>query len=60
MCLWSPVRRQLASGSSDGVCRLWGLWDMTTDKWAGGETEILVPTAIMSHSHVEGTITEYH
>lgn len=27
MCVWNPHHLQLASGSADGVCRLWGLWD---------------------------------
>ena len=28
-CAWNPKQLQLASGSADGVCRLWGLWDLT-------------------------------
>jgi len=27
MCVWNPHHLQLASGSADGMCRLWGLWD---------------------------------
>jgi transducin (beta)-like 1 len=50
MCVWNPVTKQIASGSADGVCRLWGLWDMTGAQWSGSESEKLsVVTAVMPH-----------
>lgn len=54
MCMWNPMKKQLASGSADGVCRLWGLWEMTKEKWASKESEVSLTTAIMPHSQVEG------
>ena len=29
MCVWNPKQLQLASGSADGVCRIWGPWDLS-------------------------------
>ncbi len=49
MCVWNPVKKQIASGSADGVCRLWGLWMMNKDKWNGQDQDISVITAIMPH-----------
>lgn len=54
MCVWNPVRKQLASGSADGMCRLWGLWEMDAAKWESKESELSLSTAIMPHSTVEG------
>ncbi|KAJ1398707.1 WD40-repeat-containing domain protein, partial [Ochromonadaceae sp. CCMP2298] len=54
MCLWNPVQQQLATGSADGMCRLWGLWNMTPEKWASEEANVLLKTAIMPHSQSEG------
>lgn len=57
MCVWNPVRRQLASGSADGICRLWGLWEMSDEKWLSGyngNNEITLRTAIMPHTSKEG------
>ena len=54
MCVWNPVLKQLASGSADGMCRLWGLWEMDKAKWESSETELTLSTAIMPHSAVEG------
>lgn len=56
MCHWNPVHHQIASGSADGMCRLWGLWGMTAEKWASKEaaTEVSLTTAIMPHSASEG------
>lgn len=54
MCVWNPCKRQLASGSADGMCRLWGLWEMDSEKWASRDTEIHLPTSIMPHSNLPG------
>ena len=51
MCTWNPVSCQLASGSSDGMCRLWGLDGMTRSMWSdcpqGNITTL--PTSILPH-----------
>lgn len=54
MCVWNPVQRQLASGSADGMCRLWGLWEMSQEKWLSKDSEINLKTAIMPHSSFPG------
>jgi hypothetical protein len=56
ICQWSPAQNQLASGAADGVCRLWGLADLTEDKWASGSDGQLIPltTVILPHSTVQG------
>ena len=54
MCLWNPVQRQLASGSADGMCRLWGLWEMNKQKWASSEPNVSIRTATMPHTVNEG------
>ncbi len=59
MCVWNPIKRQIASGSADGVCRLWGLWDLTGDSWAlpiGSDDpqQLKVITAIMPHCETIG------
>lgn len=53
MCVWNPSRQQLASGSADGVCRLWGLHAMTPEQWASN-SDVSLPTSIMPHAKVEG------
>ena len=55
MCVWNPARRQLASGSADGVCRLWGLTDIDAASIAAassadGSGEIAIRSAILTHS----------
>lgn len=51
MCVWNPVYRQLASGSADGMCRLWGLMDADAQKLSGpGESEISIRSSILTHS----------
>ena len=55
MCVWNPMQRQLASGSADGMCRLWGLWEMDANKWDSKDgSEIKLRTSIMSHSQFVG------
>jgi len=55
MCMWNPVSRQLASGSADGMCRLWGLWEMDEKKWdSSEECEFNMRSAIMPHSNFVG------
>lgn len=54
MCVWNPVMNQLASGSADGVCRLWGLWEMNKERWNSKQSEITLNTAVMPHAQWEG------
>lgn len=54
MCLWNPQQKQLATGSADGMCRLWNLSGMTPEKWASKETDVALKTAIMPHTQSEG------
>ena len=56
MCLWSPhqQQRQLATGSADGMCRLWNLAGLDSEKWASKDTEVTLKTAIMPHCQSEG------
>eukprot|EP00600_Ochromonadales_sp_CCMP1393_P001326 CAMPEP_0174990822 /NCGR_PEP_ID=MMETSP0004_2-20121128/21535_1 /TAXON_ID=420556 /ORGANISM="Ochromonas sp., Strain CCMP1393" /LENGTH=674 /DNA_ID=CAMNT_0016244473 /DNA_START=126 /DNA_END=2150 /DNA_ORIENTATION=+ len=54
MCLWNPTQQQLATGSADGMCRLWGLADMTADKWSSDNSDIKLVTSIMPHCQTEG------
>ena len=49
MCLWNPVTHQLASGSADGVCRLWGLDAMDSAQWSTNDTEIGLRSSILPH-----------
>ena len=51
MCLWSPLTKQVASGSSDGMCRLWNLVDLTDAQWdSPDKTELRLRTSILPHS----------
>lgn len=51
MCVWNPLKLQLASGSADGMCRLWDMGDMTTEKWSLPETTALkVRSCVMPHA----------
>lgn len=50
MCVWNPVQRQLASGSADGMCRLWGLDVVDAARWDSPETEVSLRTATLSHT----------
>jgi transducin (beta)-like 1 len=52
--VWNPALSQLASGSSDGMCRLWGLWEMDREKWSSDDSEIPLRTAILPHSSYPG------
>eukprot|EP01032_Pedospumella_encystans_P016381 gene16381-18691_t len=54
MCLWNPQLKQLATGSADGMCRLWNLSTMDAEKWASNDTDIPLKTAIMPHTQSEG------
>lgn len=54
MCVWNPIQKQLASGSADGICRLWGLSDMTQEKWQTPPGEISLPTILMPHIQSDG------
>ncbi len=50
-CVWNPVHNQLASGSADGMCRLWDLSEMTKEKWnLSDNTTIKLRTSVMPHA----------
>lgn len=53
-CAWNPIQKQMASGSADGVCRLWNLSDMQPDKWEEPESQIPIRSAILVHSNHAG------
>jgi transducin (beta)-like 1 len=50
ICVWSPITHQLASGSADGICRLWSMIDMDQDKWAIQDKEVPLSNVVMPHS----------
>lgn len=52
MCVWNPVQRQLASGSADGMCRLWGLMDIDGPKIdeSSEVTDLTIRSSILTHS----------
>lgn len=54
MCVWNPIKLQLASGSADGMCRLWSLDEMDSDKWQSKESEVSLKTSILPHSTFPG------
>lgn len=60
ICLWSPIQNQLATGSADGMCRLWNLNEMTEEKWAlkgdqpADAQYVSLSTAILPHSSSQG------
>lgn len=55
MCVWNPSQTQLASGSADGMCRLWDLEQMDGDKWGLPESSnIKLRTCVMPHANVIG------
>lgn len=54
MCMWNPSQRQLASGSADGMCRLWNLSEMNSEKWSSRESVLSLKTAILPHSQAPG------
>ena len=52
---WNPIEKQLASGSADGVCRLWGLNDITQESWNNAtDSNIAIRSAILSHTAFVG------
>lgn len=54
MCTWNPNTKQLASGSADGVCRLWGLGDITQEHWNNVDSSIAIRSSILSHTMYPG------
>ena len=50
MCSWNPVEKILASGSADGVCRLWGLTDMDQSKWDDNSLNTNLRSALLMHT----------
>lgn len=54
-CTWNPSNDTLATGSSDGVARLWELGDMDAEKWASEKGAVVkLSTAILPHCVSEG------
>lgn len=56
MCLWNPKFNILASGSSDGMCRLWHMTDVDQTLWkSSGDGESLrVRTTSLPHTDSVG------
>ena len=54
MCLWNPRQTQLASGSADGSCRLWGPLDIAATKSIENNGELPLEVAVMPHSNFIG------
>jgi WD40 repeat protein len=55
MSVWNPTQPQLASGSADGICRLWTLNNITTSSIISSSSgNISVPTAILPHIQLVG------
>jgi transducin (beta)-like 1 len=53
MCIWNPLQRRIASGSADGICRLWGLDNIDDSRWSQPEGKMDVPNVVMPHcAHV--------
>ena len=53
MCTWNPSQRRIASGSADGICRLWGLDNVDDSRWAQPEGKMDVPNVVLPHcAHV--------
>ncbi len=53
-CSWNPVTKQMASGSADGVCRLWNLTDIAREKWEEPESHVSIRSAILVHTMYSG------
>jgi transducin (beta)-like 1 len=49
---WSPVTQQVASGSSDGTCRLWGFDGVAWDRDPAEAVSVLM--AVLPHYREEG------
>ncbi len=51
MCQWSPCSDTLATGSADGVCRLWEMGDMSEQRWAStaSDSSVSLSTALLPH-----------
>jgi transducin (beta)-like 1 len=54
LCSWNPVEKQLASGSADGVCRLWNFVGVDKNKWESVDSQINIRSAILSHTVYSG------
>eukprot|EP01041_Mallomonas_annulata_P001661 gene1661-3212_t len=54
--VWNPVQPQLASGSADGMCRLWDLLNSEPSKWSteSGSDTMSLRMAVMPHSQYAG------
>ena len=46
MCTWNPMEKILASGSADGVCRLWGVADVDASKLEAIDTTLEMRSSI--------------
>ncbi|RYG98368.1 hypothetical protein EON65_51520 [archaeon] len=52
-CVWNPHRHELATGSADGVCRLWGLQDTQLSALPvskqNATSDVKVPISLLPH-----------
>ena len=53
-CAWNPATKQMASGSADGVCRLWNLSEVAQEKWDEPESHVAIRSAILVHTMYSG------
>ena len=54
MCVWNPKANQLASGSADGVCRIWNLVEFEESQWSATIPDQPVRAAVMPHCQFTG------
>lgn len=54
ICAWNPVSKQLASGSRDGVCRLWNFHGVDKEKWTAVDSQLSLRSAVLSHTVYPG------
>ncbi len=50
MCTWNPMEKILASGSADGVCRLWGVADVDASKLEAIDTTLEMRSSLLLHT----------
>jgi transducin (beta)-like 1 len=53
-CSWNPVSKQLASGSADGVCRLWSFIDLQKQHWDEVDSQLSLSSSVLVHTVYPG------
>ena len=53
-CSWNPVEKQMASGSADGVCRLWSLTGLQKENWDEVDSQVAIRSSILVHTQYPG------